>query len=655
MAITPVDPGGAGLSCSISGTLGTNTGTLVSNSVVIYNEQSTHIVDARIIINYTVDKNSGNFNTDIEIQMRGRNTAVTLGNWQLTPGGVTSSGFYNTAAASFPLGSTFSASKITLNNWTTVIKYSGSKISSPSSQTSASFKIGSTMFKWYLNSVSSVSYVSFNINLTVPKTTCTWKFDGNGGTISGTSVFTKTIGTTITTPSATRNNGRGSGSYTVTFKRNNGKSDVSIDCPYTTTITYNFKNYKSGSDTIGAGESGTMKSDKDWSASWSSNESPGSSTLKSIPANPTKFGYIFSTWNPKVSSGQVVTSDFTVNAEYIPQTYKVTYDLNRSKISSISNPIYVFKTPIINSDEGIKTFGTNVNFTKNIPVAFGYNFIGWGTKDKCIYNYSNGSFDKSFDDQIVISDDKIPTTLTLYAHWEPIKDTVITNYYMINGTAYQIKSETNFYGLKSESDPKEITHFIVPNPTRRKVSGTDDWVFLGWYVPKEWPTNKPFVNKPLSASGKEFWGNTSVATEMGDQLFAYGTFRNPDDINEKTLGKAESLVSINMNQGSKTDKSSWVDKWKSLSGQEDNTEYDKINKSAWNWIWEFYGFWTITGKYVCTDIDETTGERTWNKVSAAYVMVLNSDGDKVWKYIPEVKVCIGKSGSNPIWRPEIRQ
>ena len=320
-----------------------------------------------------------------------------------------------------------------------------------------------------------------------------------------------------------------------------------------------------------------------------------------------------------------IDKDFVVDGNWSAKSYKVKFDFN---INSSYSPV-----SFVNYRDYLltKVYNTPLDIPgESVPVAFGHTFIGWGTKSTCLYKYENGSFVSKLDDKIV-QDNNLVSDITLYAHWAPLEDTINTHYY--NSSNTQIDKSYK-YNITNRN-------FVVQEPTSRNNNPNENWVFLGWYTPKN-QSERDWA--PISAiDGSKFWGNRTSATAMGDEEFAWGTFRNPDMVNEKTSGSVTSPVIKDISALKK----SYLDSWKNLKSA-DKSQYDEINSNAWGWSWHFYAFWTITGKYVMTE------PGVWNKVSSAYVKIKNSDGTEEWKYISDLNICTNVSYGNPTWRKEVK-
>ena len=493
--------------------------------------------------------------------------------------------------------------------------------------------------------VSQTAKINYLFSLVASNTKFTYTFNGNGGSISGQSTFSGAYGSTFTVPSASRA-GKSSGvSYTVSFDANGGtiSGSSSVTCSgATTTTSYNLVNYKSsnGGGTLNAGSSASLRGTYSFDAQWNSDTSTsGTCTLPSVPS-ATRFGYIFNKWVRKdkqsidVTRGMTVDGNFTALAKWTAVKYKVSFNLNNN-----SSPVFLSGEVIKNNE---KTFNTAVSFnTKNLPVAFGYKFLGWGTQSKCIYKYENGAFSKQFDDQIA-KDTQNLTSITLYAHWETIKDSITVHYYDLNNVE---QKPVYKYDITSKT-------YMVPAP---KEFANSNRAFFGFYKSDDaTEANKPWgsINKPRTKSGTVFWGdlNTSFAT-FGDGNYAYGVFKNPDHI-KLTNGSILASVGITVEK----DKEKYLSEWRKLKDQTSNDKYNEINskKGAWGWEWSFYSIYTISGKYVVTGLDGD-GKPIWSKVNSAYVFVENEKGVGEWKFITDLRICktLNTSGNPVDWYQEV--
>lgn len=465
---------------------------------------------------------------------------------------------------------------------------------------------------------------------TPSKTTVTYTFNGNGGKIDGQNTFTTTatVGTMIRiAPAAKRSNESGSGNYTATFNPDNGSSKFDIKCKYPTEITWSSGGYSrtdNKSITARAGDQfyslNTDDKNKDhtWDAIWDSDEKatgPGSSN--SWPSDPTKFGYKFIGWfnssGTQITRLNNITSDITLTAKWTPLNYKIKY-----KHNTVKNAVF-----FPDATEVDKTFGKNVNITSAQPAAFGYTFKGWGTASECLY--LAGTI--SVDDKIVKNLGRVQD-IELYAHWEPINDTVKTYNYSVTNS---LDEKTFTYNIVNKS-------YVVPEPATR----SGNWVFLGWYY--EQGSQAPYTVIPRTKTKQEFWGNTSVADSMGDKNFAWGTFKNPDIVEDLTSGSIVSPMYLD------TIKNKQLTEWNSIKSG-NIQDYNVLNKKVWGWEWHLYGFWTISGKFIKVG---TKDDSEWKKVKSAYVKVINKDGEEDWKYISDLSMVTEIRGSRtPIWKKEV--
>lgn len=532
------------------------------------------------------------------------------------------------STTSVPVGSNFSPPQISFSSSFTTIKLYGSlKGSSVDAEESNKSLVisGSPTVSFRNSQGSTVSEkITISVSLTAPKTGVKYTFLGNGGTIAGESAVVKTGIDSIHVPVAARGKSdtTGSGKYVVTFVPNNGSSSYTVDCIYTTTQKWVSKKYSrvdNKSITVDAETSYTVpdKTDRTWNAVWEigSETSDDNAKLNSI-SKPERFGYTFNGWfkddGSQVTTGPVHSS-FTATAKWTPLSYKIRY-----KYNTVKNAVF-----FPDATEVDKTFGENVNITSAQPAAFGYTFKGWGTASECLYLAGT----TSVDDKIVKSLGRVQN-IELYAYWEPIDDTVITHNYSVN---HALDTKTFTYNI-------DIKSYVVPEPNTRG----GNWVFLGWYY--EQGSQAPYTVVPRTKTKQEFWGNESIAESMGDNNFAWGTFKNPDIVENLTNGSIVSPMYLD------TIKSKQLLEWNSIKSG-NIQDYNALNRKVWGWEWHLYGFWTISGKFIKVG---TKDDNEWKKVKSAYVKVINKDGEEDWKYISDLSMVTEIRGTRtPVWKKEV--
>lgn len=190
------------------------------------------------------------------------------------------------------------------------------------------------------------------------KQTFTITYNANGGT-NAPGVQTQTYGTAITVT-----NEKPEKTYTVTFNANGGTVNTgsySLDCTF---VSWNTK--KDGTGT-------TVKSG-------SSYKPDANKTLYAIYTDPTlgnyiipsRVGYTFNGWYTAASGGtrveatSVITGNTTLYAQWSLETYSVVYfDDGSENIPA----------------EQIKTYGTALTLSSDVPVKDGYTFKGWAIEE----------------------------------------------------------------------------------------------------------------------------------------------------------------------------------------------------------------------------------------------------------------------------------
>lgn len=620
-------------------------------------------VFARASYSLRYNENSDKFEIkNIELQLQKSNSSNTTQVVTISAGTISFTGFNTTNSSANPTN----VASYMLNNistspstsWTTSKTFisSGYADINPNKTAQCIVRNIKTIINGFTSSADeNTRDVTITISINTPKSKVTYTFNGNGGKINGQNTVTTTAlsGGTMRIPAAAqRSSEDGTGNFTVTFNPDNGSSTFTAKCQYPTKIDWSSNGYArvdNKSITVAAGtqdyrlDSDDKNKDRSWNAIWDDNEKrTGSGSSNYWPSEPSKFGHSFIGWFK--SNGDQITSlrgnvegDFTLTARWDPKKYVVSY-----KADTVKNCVYLignnenFITCNGAEKKNQKIFGKPATINSKIPVAFGYKFKGWGTQTECLYPVGT----TTFDDKIVTAN-KLISDITLYAHWEPLNDLVITNFY--RSSSHKLVTNTITYNINNDA-------CVVNEPSEREENASD-WVFLGWYQHKN-PGKPPYQHVP-SKNGVEFWGNESAAISLFGQEFkdyAWGTFRNPDIVDASTDGKLISPYIINVS-GIKQE---YKKQWDGLKNQSDNTWYDNINKAAWGREWKLYGFWTISGKWVKLDTND------WRKVKSMYVkvpVVIDQEtGEKelVWKYVSDLSMMIQKPGqSGPDWAREI--
>ena len=298
-------------------------------------------------------------------------------------------------------------------------------------------------------------------SVTLPTPTRTgYDFDGwytssSGGTRvgGGGSTYTPTANITLYAHWSVN-------SYTVTYNANGGSGapasqtkthgvSLTLSSVKPTRTGYTFKNWNTQSNgsgtTYNPGGTYTANSSVTLYAQWTPvtytvtyNANGGSGapaaqtkthgvslTLSSV--KPTRYGYTFKCWNTQsnasgtnYSSGGLYTanSNVTLYAQWIPVTYKVTYNANGGSGAPASQT---------------KTYGITLFLSNTKPTRTGYTFKCWNTQSNGYgTNYGSGS---SYN---------VDADLTLYAQWTPVTYTVTYN---ANGGNNAPSAQTKTHGV----------------------------------------------------------------------------------------------------------------------------------------------------------------------------------------------------------------
>ena len=255
--------------------------------------------------------------------------------------------------------------------------------------------------------------------------------------------------------------------YTVTLDSNGGTCDKSyimveynskFELPVPSRLGYTFNGWYNGSSKVENG-TWTKTSSLDLTAKWSitnykitykldgatnSINNPSSYTFETstiLLEEPSKTGYTFIGWstnenqtpmlNVEITKGSHGDKEFTAN--FIPNKYKVTFDVNSGDELENSTLEYTF----------------NNYYTLPTPTKTGYNFTGWYNGDKKVEAGNWG----------------IAADVTLIAKWSIITYTIKYN---LDGG---VNSNLNYTSYNYEYDD-----IAIINPTKT------GYTFTGWKV-----------------------------------------------------------------------------------------------------------------------------------------------------------------------------
>lgn len=293
----------------------------------------------------------------------------------------------------------------------------------------------------------------------------------------------------------------------------------------------------------------------------------GSLNYKTIGSLPTvnKKGYIktnewFYPNGSSASPSDEVKSSTTLHAEWSPQMYKISFNLNGGQMPEDMGKISDYTVD--------KTYAANSARTPNFtPLRLGYRFIGWSDQTKSITPIGVNEFipDTFYN---AINTEYTNNNVTLYAQWEYNNNKVDCLYYLTDDENERVNTDHYEYNIDTSTiDPQGDKAFIINGPTSVR---SGDYVFLGWVdiMPDDWD-KKDKINNGY-----------------------HGTYAVPP---EKILGVKGYLVDIEL------------------------PVYIKIKnfKNYNDWGGEpevYYGIWAKTGKYM-----KING--SWKKVNKCYVKI----------------------------------
>ena len=176
--------------------------------------------------------------------------------------------------------------------------------------------------------------------------------------------------------------------------------------------------------------------------------------LMTVPANPERTGYTFTSWKDSVTTDTYTSSttypfaaDRTINATWTAKTYTTTYVPNNSYVTQGNN--YSFTTTAATANtEKTQSYGSTRELPDQ-PSRTGFTFGGW---------YSSASGGTAASATIPAYDE------TLYAHWTPVQMQVI----------YVYNDDTSFTLNTTQIFNQKYTH-----PTQNKTK--TGMTFAGWY------------------------------------------------------------------------------------------------------------------------------------------------------------------------------
>ena len=176
-------------------------------------------------------------------------------------------------------------------------------------------------------------------------------------------------------------------------------------------------------------------------------------TIDQLPTAPTKTGYTFGGWYTATEGGgteftisSIVTSDTTVYAHWIADTYRVTFDSQSAD------------TEASPTSETVTSPATTIDQLPTAPTKTGYTFVGW-------YTATEGGGTEFTTSSIVTGD------ITVYAHWtvRPLtRDELITMISdgddVTNADTSSITDMSNILGMNSTFN-QDISNWDVSSVT----------------------------------------------------------------------------------------------------------------------------------------------------------------------------------------------
>lgn len=279
-------------------------------------------------------------------------------------------------------------------------------------------------------------------------------------------------------------------SYTITFDSDGGSEVDPITQDYGTSVTapknptrtgYTFTGWSSKVPDTMPAKNLTLK------AQWKANEytitfdSAGGSSVEAItqdygmsvtaPKNPTKTGYNFKGWNPKIPT-TMPAKDQTLTAQWEADTYQITLHYGYPAVEDDSKD----KTEQVTvTYDQFYAYGTNgENGLKNAERA-GYAFDGWFTEE-------NGQGHQ------IQPTDKVETTTPptdLYAKW--------------SATAYSIRYDSveGITGLKQGYDADNL-------PLEISAISKNGYIFKGWTIGEDTTLHQSYTI-PTGTTGDLFF------------------------------------------------------------------------------------------------------------------------------------------------------
>ena len=213
------------------------------------------------------------------------------------------------------------------------------------------------------------------------------------------------------------------------------------------------------------------------------------STYGELPT-ATRVGYTFAGWFTAPSGGTMITKDskvaitsnITLHAHWVPNTYKVSFNTNGGSMTATT------KTVTYDAEYG----------TLPMPTRKGYSFTGW-------YTAAEGGNKIVASSKVAITSD-----ITLYAHWEPGSFTVSFN---ANGGTSLTDSKSVVY---------LTTYGALPIPTKT------GYTFEGWFT--------------ASVGGTQILETTPVNITEDQTLFAHWSV-NAYNVSFETGSKESSFES----------------------------------------------------------------------------------------------------------------
>lgn len=454
-----------------------------------------------------------------------------------------------------------SSSELTFKGWFTAAS-GGNKVNSPYTPTSTTTNL----------------YAHWDARIT---------FDGNGGSSGGVNTYER--GSSLgTLPTSTRTNYRFEGWFTAPTGGSQIYSTTKVDKNVTYyaqwkplyTISYNLNggsgSYNSETNVLPIDVKPLNNFDDNW---------------KTYENNNVIFDF-----NGGKVFGSIASNSSTVNHKF--KSWKSSADEKEYSINNIYNKQYNYQSNTTMTAQWTLSYSTTATmpYVEKRP---GYKFLGWWINNN---PKPEDNLYKSNETRTIEHSSK---PLTLYAIWEPVKNTLILNFY---DKDKELKRYTKQYTIEDENFTIGIPQTNW-NPPYKPLD--QEYTFLGW-------SSGDSINTP---------------TQIAEWQSVYGVYKNVTKAPGYNSDLSKSDLNVLTFKPSKYISSQyWGEKNISIPyGTLDS--YTGLTSN-------YYCCWTVSGKYVKVSIDN---QNVWKKISVPYVKVGN-----IWKVIVDTYIKI-----NGEWKKEV--